>query len=277
MYKSLITFILAAILCFAAPAAAVDIQLGDDTYGLDSFYDVRTYHESHPDYGKMRHRGGWAVSMTYLGDFGPNVRNVVFDFDAGPEGNTMTVDYTSPMVYNWGGVLNHDFHLMLGSHYQFGGVVTATAYDQDGSPINVIHWDESIGNMGSTLSITIPKDLPTPPIPEIKKIVLLANGKTRVKFMFPYDENFTNIRFRIFEDPSVGTGMEKEYRLNADGSRDPQFLDVMKDGVPVEDKLKIIVPAEYQGRTGRIEYRTSIDGYMLRGIQYFKLPVPEVE
>ena len=276
MYKSLITFILAATLCFAAPAAAVDIQLGDDTYGLDSFYDVRTYHESHPDYGKMRHRGGWAISMTFMRGLGDQIGKVVYKLDAGPEGNTMTVNFHTPMVYNWGGVLNHDYHLMLGSKMQFGGTLTATVFDKSGDAVNFVDYDGTT-NLGNTLSIDISKDLPTPPIPVIKKIVLLANGKTRVKFLFPYDENFDSIRFRIFEDPSVGTGMEKEYNLWASGDRDPQFRDVVSNGVLVEDMIKVIVPAKYQGREGRIEYRTKIDGYLLRGIQYFKLPVPEVE
>ena len=259
----------------ASPAAALDIHIGQDTWGLDSFYDVRTYHESHPKAGLMNHRGGWSISIVFFDSVAADIGKVVYTFDSGTEGAQWSATYNSPMAYWWIDRMNHDYLLFLGHGEMFGSSVTAEVFDGLGNPVNFYMDGNPIGN---TMSRPIPKDLPLPPIPVIKKNILLANGKCKLKFMFPYDENFKEIRIRVFQDPAEGTGADVQYRLKADGTGDTDVIkEVMKQGVPVEDKLKAIIPAEFQGREGRIEYRTQVNGYLLRGIQYFKLPVPEVE
>jgi hypothetical protein len=259
----------------ASPAAALNIDIGHDTWGLDSFYDVRTYHESHPKAGLMNHRGGWSVSIVFFDPVAADIGKVVYTFDSGTEGAQWSATYNSPMAYWWIDRMNYDYLLFLGNGEMFGSTVTAKVFDVNKKPVKFFMDGIKIGN---TLSSSIPKDMPLPPIPVIKKNILLANGKCKLKFMFPFDEYFKEIRIRVFQDPAEGTGAEVQYKFPPNKEDpDPVIREVLKKGVPVEDNLKAIIPAEFQGREGRIEYRTEVNGYMLRGIQYFKLPMPEVE
>ena len=49
-----------------SPAIAAELYQGEDFLGPENFFDIRTYHESHPKHDTTHDRGGWSVGFVLL-------------------------------------------------------------------------------------------------------------------------------------------------------------------------------------------------------------------
>ena len=106
------------------------------------------------------------------------------------------------------------------------------------------------------------------PICTINSMKVKGNGDIVMIFTAPYKKNpGRHIRIRIYMDDPVAGG-DAEFRFY------PPFEYVRADGSTKGDTIKAIIPAEFSGRTARIEYRLPEEstGYMVRGIRLFQLP-----
>jgi len=263
-YISLILALLVALV--ATPAMATDLFQDQDFWGLENYFDIRTYHDSHPSSDTANNRGGWAFGIVFpaSGDGDELVDKVVLEGAPSYEGGAVAkVVMDEPRVYPWLGETNYDFSTWIGHSAFFGFPVTITAYDAAGELIN---FHLSDGSVATSATVIPRRDAKLPPVPVIKRMAIKKDGQLMVKFTAPYDERSNQIRIRIFN--TEGTGAEWQERFN------PPYQFIKKDGTVVPDEMKILLPAEFAGRIARLEYRTfeHDDNYMCRGIVFFKLP-----
>lgn len=265
-----------AVMMFAVPAMALDLVVGQDFY-INNMYDQRTYHESHPRSSLLGHPGGWIQGITIHNDDVKNsIGEVRLTVNNTLDGGKYVFSQTVPDTYPWG---DKDFadYAMWNGHMvmvdQDG--LDIQAFDTDSSSINFKHWDGTL--LGQTLTLTALFDVAPAPICKIKHMAIKKNGDLKMRFTAPYDirqegDHSVQIRVRIFNEE--GTGLDTELpRIY------PPFQIEKKDGTIVPDKVKVDnIPAEFAGRTGRLEYRVFYPGdtpmteCMLRGVTYFKLP-----
>lgn len=264
MFKRLVIAVLMVMLV-SGTAMATSLMLGNegDTWGLDTMYDQRTYHESHPGSQFASHLGGWYTCITI---FGPNanlVDKVVMNFGPTRDGGVSTITFEEPSSYEWLGNVHNDYGFLNGHRGYISTNATARAYDHDGNLINFIHWDGT--DLGTVLTASAPAETPVPSICKIKRMAIKRDGRLMVKFTAPYTEMNSQIRIRIMnEDGSAGID---QIRF------DPPYQIVKNDGTIVPDKMKVFVEGQYAGHIARIEYRKTDDtGFMTRGITYFVLP-----
>lgn len=252
-------------LVFCSVAMGTELYQSQDFWGPDSFFDIRTYHESHPNSDKARNHGGWIIGITFPHDGNGDelVDSVEISSSASPEGARMVVDYKDPMTYPWIGTTFDDYSLFLGHRMIMGETFTITPKDHAGQPIDLIMDDGSVQN---SFVVSPSFDHALPPVCKVKRMAIKKDGQLMVKFTAPYDLRNNHIRIRIFDAANVGAEVQFRY--------DPPYQITKKDGTIVPDKMKILLPGEYAGRQARIEYRTYEDdtGFMSRGITYVVLP-----
>lgn len=253
---------------FAEPTV---LTAGDDFYP-NSMYDFRTYHESHPKFGLPNNSGSnWIIGLTV---HNPAVWDSIGEVNLIQDGTIEDMQYTIRIdhaaVYPWGGQMFHDWSVWLNNLVMLpvDRTFEITAKDNLGNPI-VFNMD---GINQDSVFANVDTDSPLPPVCKIKRMAIKKNGELKMRFTAPYDirqeeDRNVHIRIRIFdaEDNGLEHEMERIY---------PPFQIVKKDGTIIPDKVKVTnIPAEYAGRTGRIEYRVNADsGVLFRGITYFKLP-----
>lgn len=244
------------------------LTVGNDFYD-NNMYDFRTYHESHPKFGLPNNSGSnWIIGLTVLN---PDVWDSIGEVNITHSGTIEDMQYNIKMthaaVYPWGGDMFHDWSVWLNNLVMLpvNGVFAVTAKDNLGNPIMFDMGDPN--NLQDTYHATIDIDDPLPPICKIKHMAIKKNGMLKMRFTAPYDLRNRSIRIRIFNEE--GTGLEKQTH-----NLTPPFEIVKRDGTIIPDKVKVTdIPAEFAGRTGRIEYRVDSNGGVLfRGITYFKLP-----
>lgn len=266
-FKGMITMVLVLVL-FAVPAMALDLFLGEDTYGPESWIDIRTYHESHPGSQTQYMRDGWYIGATVLNAKADDIAFAEISISGGKDGAESVIKITKPAVYPWGNELNRDFGAWLSHDAVIGPNVTYTMYGTDGNPVRFIHWDE---NVEPFTSLTLPckQDAQVVQPPVVKHMRITKSGDMIVKVKVPFDLRDNHIRMRVFN--ADNTGLEYQEKIY------PPYEIVKKDGTVIPDKIKITVPAEYQGRNARVELRVFEDSFMLRGMQYITLPSLEDE
>lgn len=262
-YISLILIFLVAF--FATPAIAADLYQGQDFWGPENFFDIRTYHESHPECGNANNRGGWSVGIVFPeSGNGPSiVDSVEIATGVSDEGAQHTIVYDSPMVYPWIGEMNHDYSIWFGHRMMMGDPITITPKDADGNLID-LHMGDGVTVLNSFV-VEPSIDHALPPVPKIKHMAIKKSGELLVKFTAPYDVRNNHIRIRVYNAEGSGAEWQKRYY--------PPYQIEKKDGRILPDKMKVFLPAEFAGRIARIEYRVyEDDGYMSRGIVFFRLP-----
>jgi hypothetical protein len=243
------------------PAIALDLYQGQDFWGAENFFDIRTYHESHPGSASIHNQGGWCAGIVFVGQDAELVDKVHITTGPSLEGARTKVVFKDPMVYPWLGDTMYDFSMWYGHRMTMGDNVEIRAFGKKNDPVIFNMEDGSIVN---SLSVSPRVDVANPPIPVIKHMAIKKDGELMVIFTAPFDTRDNHIRIRIYN--AEGTGAEKQYKYF------PPYEIVRNDGTIVPDKMKVLLPAEYAGRIARIEYRTLDDGYMCRGITFFKLP-----
>jgi len=263
-----ILFIVLLSVFVAVPSMAF-VQ-GQDFY-INNFYDYRTYDASHPDANIQNKRGGWQIGISIFDpEMAAQTDHVVITGrnEAGDAERTTRIDKAD--VYDWlsDGTM-HDYILFEGVDHTLCWTYEVQVFKADGTLIEIDLGDGILGDIIPVFPIA--KDAPLPAVCKIKKMAIMRNGELKMKFTAPYHMDVNHIRIRLFDD--AGNGLWQA-RI------DPPFEIVKNDGTVIPDMVKYVgIPAEYVGHPGRIEYRTNgPDGYMLRGITYFKLPeLEEVE
>lgn len=261
--RAMLVAIMVMLMVVPAMAQNQQLILHEDFWGVDSFYDYRTYHESHPGSETARNHGGWIFGLTFDK---PNAKgivgSVIYETSPSIEGHTMTVTVDNPMEYPWVGSVFHDYSLFLGHRIIMGSPITVTPLDKAGNPIDIILDEFTTVN---SLTVTPSVDHALPPICTVKRMAIKKDGQLMVKFTAPYDTRNNHIRIRVWDADNLGA--EEQFRY------DPPYEIHKKNGTIVPDKMRILLPGEYAGRQARIEYRVyEDDGYMSRGITYIVLP-----
>lgn len=263
MQKLFVIFTLIIALLVAAPAAALELNIGDDTYGLDIWYDYRTFHDSHPGHAVASPPGGWTSVLTVTNsDKAALLSRVELNMGTSVEGSEATIVYTKPSIYDWLGQTNYDYGIMNGNTSYLGQNITVSAYDLEGNPVMFV--DNDAGTTLPTISKTVPLGTPMPPICNIKRMGIKKSGDLVVRFTAPEVDFNSQIRIRILDENGWAVHQEKY---------NPPYEIVKKDTTIVPDKMRVFLPGKYAGFTARIEYRVYDDnGFMARGITYFVLP-----
>ena len=264
MVKKLLIGIL-MVMVMSGTAMTTDMHLGQDTWGLDTWYDYRTYHESHPGSQIAKAPGGWFSGITAFGDNASLINRVEQSFGLSWDGAIVKVVHEKPASYWWIDRQNYDWGFFSGHNAFIGQDVTLTAYDSDGNPINFIDGEV---DLGTSLSATFPLETPTPTICKIKRMAIKKDGSLMVKFTAPYTDMNTQIRIRIFSADGLAGLAQLKF--------DPPYQFTKKDGTVVPDVIKTFIDGQYAGNQARIEYRKFHEnGFMTRGITYFVLPSVE--
>jgi hypothetical protein len=269
MYKSIITIVLALMIAIATPAAALDLYLGQDTYGPETWFDKRTYHESHPGSSIQDMRDGWYAGCTVINPAkAALIEYALLQTSPSFDNSELRIFVDKPAVYPWMDEMNADFGTWLGHPASVGDNITFTMVATDGSPVRFIDHD---GVTPLDLSsLTLKREALVVPTPDVKHMRILKSGELRLKVKIPYDLRDSHIRMRVMN--ADNTGLEYQEKIY------PPYEIVKKDDTIIPDKIKITVPAEFQGRVARVELRVfESDGYMLRGMQYVTLPSLEEE
>ncbi len=255
-----ILFILAAIM-MATPAAALDLTVGPEVK-VRNFYDLRTYHESHPMSAKIGNLGGWKVGLTVLGDKVDQVGEVRIVADPTIKNSVYSISQTQPWVFPWFGVDQNDYTMFFGHKAMIAQPFEFQAIDKGGDPVMFILSDGTpVTSLYAEPSLTAA----TAPVCKIKHMAIKKSGELKVKFTAPYDTRNSQIRIVVYNPE--GTGAETNFKYN------PPYQIVKNNGTIVPDKMKVFLPGEYTGRIARIEYRVfEDDGFMSRGITFFTLP-----
>ena len=274
MKKFFTAMVVVLAMVFVTPAMALDLIQGEHFWGPDSWYDYRTYDESHPMHGKVFNRGHWYVGFSLHG-MDPSTPFLVENIDyikittaTTPEGGNIDYVINDPLVYPWLGSTTYDYGMFIGHRMLLEAPMTISGMAKDGTPIVFHTWSEATGPVAETTMVTgiAAAGQPNPPVVKIKKMMLRQDGSIRVKIQVPYDERFQQIRLRIFDEESLGAEWQETYKD-----------DVIRFG---RKGTNIYIPGEFAGRTGRFEYRTDVEGspnvMFMRGMTYFKLPYLEV-
>ena len=254
------------------PAPEMTYIIGQDLYE-NNFFDDRTYDQSHPNFGMQAHVGGWQVGITVFSpELAANISRVEIVGTGGGHSEYTTI-ITKPDVYGWMGQTFHDYVMFMGTAFLVCDQYEIRVYDQageliaftfDGDPHQVVH---------HVITVIPGKGNLAPSICRIKNMAIKKNGEIKMRFTAPAHPDADQIRIRLFDEYGNGIYQQKI---------DPPFDIVQKNGNVIADMVKALIPPEYVGRTGRIEFRTKgadpyggEGSYTLRGITYFQLPVHE--
>jgi hypothetical protein len=259
--KLSIVMALAMVLFFwCGSAMALDIVLGDDAWDTNIF-DKRVYDKSHPDSGIASTLGGWYVGLSFFGEKANQIGRVEI------VGNRYTYVQDTPDIYYWIDRNLYDYAVFFGHKQNLPDEFEIKAFTKTGDPVNFIA-NDGVTVIGPSLFLTPSQTAPMAPICTISSMKVKGNGDIVMIFTAPYKNNpGRHIRIRIYMDDPVAGG-DAEFRFY------PPFEYVRADGSTKGDTIKAIIPAEFSGRTARIEYRLPEEstGYMVRGIRLFQLP-----
>ena len=251
------------------PALALTYTIDQDLY-VNNFFDDRTYDESHPDFGMQAHVGGWHVGISVLKpELAANISRVEIVGTGGGHSEYTTI-VTKPDVYDWIGQTFYDYVIFMGTKALVCDQYDISIYDQNGALITYIFDGDPNQFVHSVITVIPGKGNLAPSICKIKKMAIKKNGEIKMKFTAPAHPDADHIRVRLFDENGNGIYSQKIF---------PPFEIVRKNGDVIADIVKVFIPAEHIGRTGRIEFRTKganpyggEGSYMLRGITYFQLP-----
>ncbi len=234
----------------------------DDLY-VSNMFDVRTFDPSHPRFGMMNSVGGWSVGIDIINqEKAAQVGRVEINSVGGATEQKIVL--TSPDVFDFFGTTLYMYDISFGNSSQLAPQYDIFAYDLSGAQIPI-----QFPNGEPANTIYTEKNQIQVPVSKIRKMAIKKNGEIKVKFTAPYDERADQIRIRIQGD-NGGFIDQFKYFPDTDG----HYKITKKNGIVVMDKLKVFIPAEHAGRTGRIEYRILENNYMQRGITWFQLPAP---
>jgi hypothetical protein len=239
----------------------------DDLY-LSNMFDLRSFDPSHPRFGMMNSVGGWSVGIDIFNqEKAAQVGRVEIISVGGVIEQKIVL--TSPDVFVFFGDTLYMYGMWFGNSSQLAPQYDIFVYDLAGAPIPI-----QFPNGDPANTVYTEKNLIEVPVVKIRKMAIKKSGEIKLKFTAPYDERADQIRIRIQGD-NGGFIDQFKYFPNTDG----HYKIVRKNGTVIMDKLKVFIPAEHAGRTGRIEYRVFENNYMQRGITYFQLPAsgPVVE
>lgn len=258
-YFSVIFLLVAAMM--ATPAAALDLTIGQDAV-VKNFYDVRTYHESHPASATPNDLGGWRIGLNIYDPLAAEVGEVRLVGDSTKVGAAFTISQTEPWVYPFLGKIYYDYSIYLGHKAMVSQPVEFQIFDLTGARMMFNLPD---GTQTDSIFVFPSVTAALPPVCKIKHMAIMKTGELKVKFTAPYDDRNSQIRIRVYN--AEGNGAETQFKYN------PPYQIVKNDGTVVPDKMLVLLPEVYAGRKARIEYRVfEEDGFMSRGMTFFKLP-----
>jgi len=263
--RSILAIIIVLFIAFATPAMALDLYWETDWWGPHNFYEIRKYDKSYPDSNLAKNRGGWLVGiLVFNAALAGEIERVEITPSESNNGFISTTSISSPLVYTWPGELvSYDYSMFYATKNHFDNPITIKAMDLEGNPVNFYLQD---GNVVDTLQTNLSTTALNPPVPEIRKMKTRANGNIVMVIDVPYTKLDRKLRVRIYEADGLSTASIQNF--------DPPFEIVREDSSIDGDAFKTIIPAEFAGRKGRIEYRVFEEGtgFMCRGIRFFQLP-----
>lgn len=222
---------------------------------FDAYFDVRTYDQSHPGYEKIANPGGWTVGVGCLAPRPANFDKLYYENADGANikvhGEINILQSQNYGCAPWGNNTICDWTIRYGSYWYVGDWMYVGVYDDQGED-DVLLYDKVL---------PLPRNLDRPPFCTVEKMAIKKDGELKFEFKAPYDTRNNQVRVRVFDE--AGTTMVYEVKINP----------------PYPKKVELLIPSEYQGRTGRIEYRVFDElgdpywmTYMSRGVTMFKLP-----
>lgn len=268
--------------CFGPdPAACAPVVeplvLEQDMY-IDEMFEIRTFDDTHPNFGLMNTVGGWNVGATIIN---PNralevAKVEILAYGGATDGQFTTL--VTPDVYQWMGTQWSSYDLWIGSRGLVAPMYEIRIYNHDGQiiPIQVQN-----GDVNNSFFAYPETNYFQVPVSKMRNMVITKKKGIRVKFTAPFDPRSGEIRIRIMGND----GFVAQFRANnLDGlskDADGHYYFVRNDGTLVLDKVRVFIPIEYAGMTARVEYRIYEDTanpehlgytYMLRGVTMFQLP-----
>jgi len=242
---------------------------------LNSFYDDRTYDESHPAAAFQHNVGGWQVGISV---FDTDLANNISRVEIITSGVTTVI--AEPDVYGWLGKTMRDYVIFTGVKHWVKDQYEIFIYDHADQIIPFIFAQDPSQEMHNSVFLETGKDNALPPKCKIKNMAIKEKtGQVKMRFTAPADPNVNHIRIRLFDADGNGV-FEQRIKPDEDGGVDDSVFEIVKkDGTSIPERVKVFLDSEWAGHLGRIEYRTiGTDGegydYTLRGITYFKLPDP---